>query len=74
MHWKIAQELYGAGVRVYNLAGTPIEAAHPEHAAHGLHRFKSGFSPHEEIRRGITYTYPSLHHASHRLFRRILSR
>lgn len=72
LHWKIMQALWGAGVRLYNFGGTPAEAGDPSHPAHGLHRFKTGFSPHEEVRYGLSFELGTVHHLGHRLMGRLM--
>jgi CelD/BcsL family acetyltransferase involved in cellulose biosynthesis len=74
LHWKVMQTLWAVGVRVYNFGGTPADAGDPGHPAHGLHRFKMGFSPREEVRLGIAYELGTFHHVGHRVLGRLMRR
>ncbi|HKV75101.1 MAG TPA: GNAT family N-acetyltransferase [Gemmatimonadales bacterium] len=74
LHWKIMLALKETGVRVYNFGGAPVDAAEPGNPAHGLHRFKTGFSPREELRAGVTCEFGTMHRLGHQLLARIRDR
>lgn len=69
LHWQIMRALRARGFARYNLGGTPLLASHPEHPAHALYRFKSGFGGERVTRRTARWTLSPAHLTAHRALR-----
>ena len=55
LQWRLMTELHAAGIRTHNLGGVPAEAVRPDHPAHGLYSYKSGFGAVETACRGMRW-------------------
>ena len=69
LHGRIMALLLEHGCVAYNLGGTAAAAAHPEHAEHGLHRFKAGFGGKVVSCRGARWELRPGHLRVHELVR-----
>lgn len=65
MHWKAMRLARLHGCTAYDMGAVP-PGLDPAHPFHGLHRFKTGFGGHVELRSG-SWDYP-IDHAAHRDF------
>ncbi len=65
MHWKAMRLARLRGCTAYDMGAVP-PGLDPAHPFHGLHRFKTGFGGHVELRSG-SWDYP-IDHAAHRDF------
>lgn len=74
LHWRVMCRLAEHGCDAYNLGGTPAAASDPEHPAHGLFRFKTGFGAAIVPCRGARWTFRSGHLRLHRVARWVAER
>jgi hypothetical protein len=65
LQWRIMSYLADAGFSSYNLGGVPAAAEAPDHPAHGLHRFKSGFGSEPVVCRGAHWVLRPEHMRAH---------
>ncbi len=71
LQWRIMSRLIERGCRHYSLGGSPANAAAPEHPAHGLYRFKTGFGADVLQCRGARWEYGRAHLFTHDVARRM---
>lgn len=67
LHWRVMVSCIEAGHTAYNFGGTPAAAADPQHPAHGLFRFKSGFGSEQVECAGSHLSMRPAHLKAHRV-------
>jgi hypothetical protein len=74
LHWRAMLRFADAGATSYNLGGVPAAASSPDHAAHGLHRFKSAFGGEQRQLVSARWTFGTGHARSHAAARWVAER